>query len=265
MRWWVKNCDGDTNEELTSEFALHLQQKGRMKGLNLSLEFPQSSQKLVKPDLPRSLLSHASIPIHPMTQYLWKAEAPVPLHPVKSLHIDPTSLMLTVYLQYKRWSGGRGLSRKTHLLAGGSGTWADHRPPAQRRSTVGEGSTPALWCEGHDGWHFKSEEGQQAIQLKEARKQCHVSQITPKSLQLSAAAASGDHVTVTGSVCSKWQRRLKFHPPPFGVNRKAHTMSTHPFMMAEIKAAHAGGHVCSLASVCGRLFEQIVTIEETQT
>lgn len=53
---------------------------------------------------------------------------------------------------------------------------------------MAEGSTPALWCEGHDGWHFKSKEGQQAIQLKESRKQCHVSQITPKSLQLSAAA-----------------------------------------------------------------------------
>lgn len=128
---------------------------------------------------------------------------------------------------------------------------------------MAEGSTPALWCEGHDGWHFKSEEGQQAIQLKESRKQCHVSQITPKSLQLSAAAASGgDRVTVTGSVCSKWHHRLKFHPPPFGVNRKADTMSTQPFMMAEIKAAHAGYHVCSLASVCGHVFEQIVTIKE---
>lgn len=128
---------------------------------------------------------------------------------------------------------------------------------------MAEGSSPAPWCEGHDGWHFKSEEGQQAIQLKESRKQCHVSQITPKSLQLSAAAASGgDGVTVTGSVCSKWPHRLKFHPA-FGVNRKADTTSTPPFMMAEIKAAHAGYHVCSLASVCGRVFEQIVT-KETQ-
>lgn len=176
-----------TNMELSPELVLNLQQKGVMEGLNLkqhSLEFPQSSQKLVKPDLPRSLLSHASIPIHPMTQYLWKAEAPVPLHPVRSLHIDPASLILTVYLQYVRWSGGRGRSRKTHLLAGGAGTWADHQPPAQRSSTVAEGSTPALRGEGHDGCHFKSEEGQQAIQLKESRKQCHVSQIPPKSLQL---------------------------------------------------------------------------------
>lgn len=129
---------------------------------------------------------------------------------------------------------------------------------------MSEGSTPALGSEGHHGWHFKSEEGQQAIQLQESRQQCHVSPIAPKSLQLSAAAASGDQVTGTG-VCSKWQQRLKFHPAPFGVNRKAQTMSTHPFMMAEIKAAHAGSHVCSLASVCGRVCEQIVTIKETQT
>lgn len=39
-----------------------------------------------------------------------------------------------------------------------------------------------LWCEGHNGRHFKSEEGQQAIQLKESHKQCHVSRITPESL-----------------------------------------------------------------------------------
>lgn len=128
---------------------------------------------------------------------------------------------------------------------------------------MAEGSTPAPWCKGRDGWHFKSEEGQQAIQLKESRKQRHVSPMTPKSLQLSAAAASGRyHVT---RVCSEWQRRLKFHPPPLSANRKALTVFTHPFMMWEIKAAHAGHRVCSLGSVGGHALKQMATITETQT
>lgn len=157
-----------------------------MKGLNLKKHCPQFPWELsetgqsrfpkITPE-PRqhSHLSHDSIPF-----YGWD------FIPITSSQIplfwSNQSLMLTVYLQYVRWRSGRGLSRKTHLSARGAKTWAAAFSGVFEAQCCGWEARRRPWCEGHNGWHFKSEEGQQAIQLKGSCEQCHVSQITPKSL-----------------------------------------------------------------------------------
>lgn len=152
-----------------------------MKGLNHSS--PESSKKLVKPDLPGSLLSHTSIPIYLMTQFLFMAETLFPLHPVRSLNIDLTRVWCWQFTS-SMWGEEVGGARagRTTCQQEEPKTWAAAFSGVSQAQCCGWEARRRPWCEGHNGWHYQSEEGQQAIQLKGSREQCHVSQITPKSL-----------------------------------------------------------------------------------